>query len=99
MRFQSAHPFGSIPISGWRNFREAGRGRFPYIKPAMHTPAGARLYPGKSNRGHFLDFAVREDLRGKGSGSRIHEFAIQYFKEKGIKTLRLHVFKNNSSVI
>ena len=50
-------------------------------------------------QGHFSDFFVREDLRGKGIGSRILEFAINYFKENGIKKIRLHVYKDNSSAI
>ena len=56
------------------------------------------LLRGKIQLGHFSDFFVREDLRGRGIGSHILEFAIDYFKEKGIKKIRLHVDKDNPAI-
>jgi len=53
----------------------------------------------KTKHGHFSDFFVREDLRGNGIGSRILDFSINLFEKNKIKTVRLHVMKNNLSAI
>lgn len=49
--------------------------------------------------GHFSYFSVRNDLRNKGIGSRILDFAMNYLRENGIKTMRLNVYKDNPSAI
>ncbi len=60
---------------------------------------GCALFERYEKCGHFSHFAIRSDLRGNGIGSRILEFAIQYFKDMGMEKMRLHVFKDNPSAI
>ncbi|MDR1687064.1 MAG: GNAT family N-acetyltransferase, partial [Clostridiales bacterium] len=48
---------------------------------------------------HFSHFAVRSDLRGKGIGSSILEFALNYFRTIGMEKMRLHVYKDNPLAI
>ncbi|NCA92815.1 GNAT family N-acetyltransferase [bacterium] len=49
--------------------------------------------------GHFSYFSVRNNLRSRGIGSSILDFAVNYLKEIGIKTMRLNVYKDNPSAI
>ena len=60
---------------------------------------GCALFERYEKCGHFSHFVVRSDLRGKGIGSKLIEFAINYFKEAGMEIMRLHVDENNPSAI
>ena len=60
---------------------------------------GCALYERYEKCGHLSHFDVRKDLRGKGIGSRILEFAIKHLKETNMEIMRLHVLKDNVSAI
>lgn len=80
-------------------FLRSGARRVFAYKIGDEYVGGCAIIIRENRHGHFSDFCVREDLRGKGIGSRILEFAISYFRENGMQTVRLHVFKDNPSAI
>lgn len=91
--------FWGYPNTRLEEFLRSGsRKVFAYKTDDEYVGGCALIVPSKEDRGHFSDFSVREDLRGKGIGSHILEFTIDYFREKGIKTIRLHVFKDNPAI-
>lgn len=91
--------FWGYPNTRLEEFLKSGVRKVFAYKIGDEYVGGCALIIGNKQSGHFSDFFVREDLRGKGIGSRILEFAINCFKDKSIKTIRLHVFKNNPSAI
>lgn len=60
---------------------------------------GCALSVREEDCGHFSFFAVAPDFRRKGIGSKMIDFAVNYFKDIGMKRIRLHVFKNNPDAI
>ena len=60
---------------------------------------GCALSVSENGYGHFSYFSVAPDFRGKGIGSSLIDFAEQYFKDKGICKMRLHVDRDNSDAI
>lgn len=91
--------FWGYPNTRLEGFLKSGTRKVFAYKIGDEYVGGCALIIGNNQPGHFSDFCVREDLRGKGIGSRILEFAINYFRDKNIITIRLHVFKNNPSAI
>jgi len=91
--------FWWYPNARLEEFLKSGSRKVFAYKTGEEYVGGCALIIGQNQNGHFSDFFVREDLRGKGIGSRILEFAINRFKEKNIKTIRLHVLKDNQSAI
>lgn len=91
--------FWGYPNTRLEEFLRSGARRVFAYKTGDEYVGGCALIIRESQPGHFSDFCVREDLRGKGIGSRILEFAINCFREKGIQKIRLHVFKDNPSAI
>ena len=91
--------FWGYPNTRIEEFLKSGTRRVFTCKIGDVYVGGCALIIGENQYGHFSDFCVQKDLRGKGIGSYILEFAINFLKEKGIKSIRLHVLKNNSSAI
>lgn len=91
--------FWGYPNTRLEEFLNSGTRKVFAYKIGDEYVGGCALIIREAQRGHFSDFVVREDLSGIGIGSRILEFAIDLFKEKSIKTIRLHVFKDNSIAI
>jgi len=88
--------------SFWQNTdsdtRLIERATFAY-KIGDEYVGGCALFERYEKCGHLSHFNVRSDLRGKGIGSRILEFAIKHLKEIDMEIMRLHVLKNNLSAI
>jgi ribosomal protein S18 acetylase RimI-like enzyme len=91
--------FWGYPNTRLEEFLKSGARKVFAYKAGDEYVGGCALIIRENQTGHFSDFFVREDLRGKGIGSRILESAINCFRDKGIKTIRLHVNKDNSSAI
>lgn len=91
--------FWGYPNPRLEEFLRSGARKVFAYKTGDEFVGGCALIIGENQNGHFSDFFVRKDLRGTGIGSRILEFAINFFKENKIKTVRLHVFKDNPSAI
>lgn len=60
---------------------------------------GCALSISEKDCGHFSYFSVASDYRGNGIGSYIIDYAVKYFKDMGLKRVKLHVLKNNSNAI
>ncbi len=91
--------FWGYPNPRLEEFLKSGARKVFAYKKGDEYVGGCALIIGENQRGHFSDFFVREDLRGKGIGSRILEFAIDFLKKKNMKTVRLHVLKDNQTAI
>ena len=91
--------FWGYPNTRLEEFLKSGARKVFAYKIGDEYVGGCALIIRENQTGHFSDFVVRENLRGTGIGSHILEFAINCFKENGIKTIRLHVFKDNQSAI
>jgi len=91
--------FWGYPNARLEEFLKSGARKVFACKTGDEYVGGCALILNENQNGHFSDFFVREDLRGKGIGRRILEFAINRFKEKNIKTIRLHVLKDNQTAI
>lgn len=91
--------FWGYPNSRLEKFLKSGERKVFACKTSEEYVGGCALIIRDNQSGHFSDFCVREDLRGNGIGSRILEFALDCFNDNSIKTIRLHVLKNNLSAI
>ena len=89
--------FWGHPNTRLEEFLKNGTRRVFACKADGEFVGGCALMVREDERGHFSDFFVRENLRGRGIGSRIIEFALGFFKNEGVKTVRLHVYKDNLS--
>ena len=91
--------FRGYPNTRLEEFLKSGARKFFAYKIGDEYVGGCALIIKEGQFGHFSDFCVREDWRGKGIGSCILKCAIDHFKDHGIKTVRLHVFKDNPAEI
>lgn len=91
--------FWGYPNTRLEDFLKSGARRVFAYKIGDDYVGGCALIIRENQSGHFSDFCVKEDLRGKGIGSCILKFAIDFFKDNGIKTIRLHVYKDNPAAI
>ncbi|MCH5316952.1 MAG: GNAT family N-acetyltransferase [Eubacterium sp.] len=90
--------FWDIPSKLVEPIRKGERKAFAY-KIDNEFVGGCALSIKNDDCGHFSYFAVAADFRGNGIGSRIIDFAVNYFKSLGLTQMRLHVQKNNFNAI
>lgn len=90
--------FWDIPSKLAEPINSGKRKAFAY-KVGNTYIGGCALSIREEDCGHFSYFAVAPDFRGNGIGSCIIDFAVKYFKNMGLRKMRLHVHKNNSDAI
>ncbi len=90
--------FWDIPSKLSESINSGKRKVFAY-KVGDTYIGGCALSIREEDCGHFSYFAVAPDFRGNGIGSCIIDFAVIYFKNMGLRKMRLHVYKNNFNAI
>lgn len=90
--------FWDIPSKLAKEINSGKRKDFAYKADSTYI-GGCALSIREEGCGHFSYFAVTPDFRGNGIGSCIIDFAEEYFKNIGLRKMRLHVHKNNSNAI
>ena len=90
--------FWDIPSKLAESINSEKRKAFAYKIGNIYI-GGCALSIREEDCGHFSYFAVAPDFRGNGIGSCIIDFAVKYFKNMGLRKMRLHVHKDNSNAI
>ena len=57
---------------------------------------GYVIFRPKNNQGKMISLAINPDFRGKNIGTRLAEFAIDHFRNIGIKKIVAHVRESNN---
>lgn len=91
--------FWGYPNTRLEAFLRSGARKVFALQTGGEYAGGCALIFGETKIGHVSDFCVREDLRGRGLGSRVLAFAIGRFTETGMQKVRLHVYKDNPKAI